>query len=81
MKNIIPIGQVEDVNCVLNTCPVVLCSAIGEGANVRSIIPIDQVEDVNYVLNTCPVVLCSAIGEGAGGIGGGAGMVDITGGA
>ena len=31
--------------------------------------------------DTCPVVLCSAIGEGAGGIGGGAGMVDITGGA
>ena len=26
------------------------------------------------------MVLCSAIGEGAGGIGGGAGMVDITGG-
>ena len=33
-----------------------------------------------YAENTCPVVLCSAIGEGAGGIGGGAGMVDITGG-
>ena len=47
---------------------------------MKSIIPIDQVEDVNCVLNTCPVVLCSAIGEGAGGIGGGAGMVDITGG-
>ena len=47
---------------------------------MRSIIPIDQVVDDNCVLKTCPVVLCSAIGEGAGGIGGGAGMVDITGG-
>ena len=33
------------------------------------------------MFETCPVILCSAIGEGAGGIGGGAGMVDITGGA
>ena len=42
----------------------------------------DHVEDDNCAKkDTCPVVLCSAIGEGAGGIGGGAGMVDITGGA
>ena len=37
-------------------------------------------EGGNYRFKTWPVVLCSAIGEGAGGIGGGAGMVDITGG-
>ena len=38
-------------------------------------------ESLKEMFETCPVILCSAIGEGAGGIGGGAGMVDITGGA
>ena len=59
------VGQLVSIVKIMLKIPVLWCHLV-------SIVTVIQ--------NTCPVVLCSAIGEGAGGIGGGAGIVDITGG-